>query len=785
MDAEKGKAWLAASYAAVIFLGALLLFQVQPLVGKHILPWFGGSPAVWTICLLFFQTLLLAGYAYAHACDRWLRPRQQAVLHMGLLAVAAAMLLAGILPHKPQENLAGLEPARQILSILTASIGLPYFLLSATGPLVQAWFGRVFPGRSPYRLYALSNAGSLIALLSYPFLFERVFDLPLQAQIWSWGFVIFALLCGYIAVKLPRGNSPPQPSPQGGGSRTSYGGPQGGGSRTVYERDAPTERPGLREYLLWLVWPALACIMLMATSNHISTDIAATPFLWVAPLALYLVTLIIAFDRPHWYRPTIVSVLTLAAIYAAGLVHKERVGSISIYDCGTPGWVYQTIVEGVADPNLDGPPVELEFRIGARGFLIANLAAMFGVCLICHGELVRRRPDPRYLTSFYLMVAAGGALGGMLVALVAPAVFSAFFEWELSLFAAALLGVGLLLRSIVNFAFGELDARPRPSQFLVLPPLAIVALLAAAVVLLDVTQFLQPRDAGTVHRLRNFYGALAVRDRDADDRQARNYILRHGAITHGAQFVHPTRRREPTTYFARASGIGRTIDYLKSESPGAGGMNIAVVGLGVGTLAAYVDAGDRVTFYELNPAVVEIAENGAWFTYLRDCRERGGQVAIKLGDARRSLDREQQEGETPNYDLLVLDAFSGDSIPMHLLTAEAFEIYLARISSNGTSTSPTGLRDEGEGAIAVHISNRFVDLEPVLRGAAKRFGLECLRIHNKANRAGAIYSADWIILSRNEALMRQLAKFAREKSASSAHTVLWTDKRSSLFDVLK
>ena len=214
-------------------------------------------------------------------------------------------------------------------------------------------------------------------------------------------------------------------------------------------------------------------------------------------------------------------------------------------------------------------------------------------------------------------------------------------------------------------------------------------------------------------------------------------------------------------------------------------MNIAVVGLGVGTLAAYVDAGDRVTFYELNPAVVEIAENGAWFTYLRDCRERGGQVAIKLGDARRSLDREQQEGETPNYDLLVLDAFSGDSIPMHLLTAEAFEIYLARISSNGTSTSPTGLRDEGEGAIAVHISNRFVDLEPVLRGAAKRFGLDCLRIHNKANRAGAIYSADWIILSRNEALMRQLAKFAREKSASSAHTVLWTDKRSSLFDVLK
>ena len=217
MDAEKGKAWLAASYAATIFLGALLLFQVQPLTSKHILPWFGGSPAVWTICLLFFQTLLLAGYAYAHACDRWLRPRQQAVLHMVLLGAAAAVLLAGVLPDKRGENLAGRDPAWQILSILTVSIGLPYLVLSATGPLLQAWFGRVFPGRSPYRLYALSNAGSLIALLSYPFVFERVFDLPQQARIWSWGYVLFALLCGYIALKMGRRFPPPQPCRKGEG----------------------------------------------------------------------------------------------------------------------------------------------------------------------------------------------------------------------------------------------------------------------------------------------------------------------------------------------------------------------------------------------------------------------------------------------------------------------------------------------------------------------------------------------------------------------------------------
>jgi hypothetical protein len=546
------------------------------------------------------------------------------------------------------------------------------------------------------------------------------------------------------------------------------------------------KRPRLSNYLLWLVWPAFACIMLMATTNHISTDIAATPFLWVAPLALYLVTLIVAFDRPNWYRPELVAVLTLAAIYTAGLLQKERVGSIKLQDIGTPGWLYQLMTDAITDPAIDAPVQPLEFRVGARGFLAANLAAIFGVCLICHGELVRSRPDRRYLTSFYLMVAAGGALGGMLVAMIAPAAFSSFFEWELSLLAATLLAVGLLLRTIVNAAFGEMDAPLRPARFLVLPPLGISALLASAVVLLDVTMFLQPRDAGTVHRVRNFYGALAVRERDAGDLLARNYILRHGAITHGAQFTHATRRREPTTYFGHASGAGRAIDYYKTRSPVAGRMNIAVVGLGVGTLAAYVDAGDAITFYELNPAVVEIAESGAWFTYLKDCRDRGGQVAIEPGDARLSLEREQQNGSHPRFDLLVLDAFSGDSIPMHLLTAEAFEIYLARLSTSGSTPSTSGARDvEVEGAIAVHISNRFVDLEPVLRGVAERFGLECLRVHNKANRGEAIYSADWIILSRNRELMRELSTFAHESPATAMPAILWTDKRSSLFDVLK
>jgi hypothetical protein len=765
MDAAERRSVSAVAYAATIFLSALLLFQIQPLVGKQILPWFGGSPAVWTVCLLFFQTLLLAGYAYAHVSHRWLRPRNQALLHIALLAAAAMLLLLGVLPNRRWEYMATLDPVWQILLILAASVGLPYFVLSATGPLVQAWFGQIFPGRGPYRLYALSNAGSLVALLSYPFVFERLFDLPQQARIWSFGFAIFALLCGYAAVRLATNRLPLSSSKQAASDFS------------------PRPRP-LR-HVLWLAWPALACIMLMATTQHISTDIAATPFLWVVPLALYLLTLIVAFDRPNWYRPTITAFAMLAAIYASGLVHKEGVGSIDFYDCGTPGRLYELMIQLLVERPADGPPPEsLEFRVDARAFLAVNLAAMFAACLLCHGELVRQRPDPRFLTSFYLMIAAGGTLGGMFVALIAPRLFSTFFEWQLSLFAAALLGVTLLLRAIVNFALGDVDANPRPARFLV-SPLAIAALLIPAMVLLDLTEFLQPRDAGTLHRVRNFFGAIAVHERDKDHPLSHDYVLRHGTITHGTQFEHPSRRRQPTTYFGHSSGVGRTINFYKAAGRQDGGMRIGVVGLGIGTLATYVDAGEAITFYELNPAVVDIAQNGDWFTYLKDCRERGGQVEITLGDARLSLDGVRRGKQTLNCHVLVLDAFSGDSIPMHLLTAEAFEIYLAHLSTKRQPASAGDETVEVDGAIAVNVSNRFVDLEPVLRGMAEHFDLQMVRVHNKANRAEAIYSADWIVLSRNEALLRDLAPLAREPASSFARRVLWTDKRSSLFDVLK
>jgi hypothetical protein len=316
-------------------------------------------------------------------------------------------------------------------------------------------------------------------------------------------------------------------------------------------------------------------------------------------------------------------------------------------------------------------------------------------------------------------------------------------------------------------------------------PLACVILLSAAIVLLDLTEFLQPRNAGTLHRVRNFFGSIAVREREPGDALAHNFVLRHGAITHGLQFAHSQRRRQPTTYFGPASGIGRTIDYYKARATQSDRMRIGVVGLGVGTLAAYIEQGESISFYELNPAVVEIAEDSRWFTYLKDCRQRGGQIGIKLGDARLSLARGLRASEPGSYHLLVLDAFSGDSIPMHLLTIEAFEIYLAHLSPTDRRTPTDAADDENDGAVAVHISNRFIDLEPVLRGVAERFGLKLIRIHNKANRAEAIYSADWIIVSRNEELMRELSTFASRQSATVMPNIIWTDKQSSLIDVLK
>src|SRR4051812_3543117 len=352
---------LALVYAATIFTSAFLLFQIQPMISKAILPWFGGTPAVWTVCLLFFQSLLFAGYAYAHFTSAWLRPSQQAGLHV--LVLIAALALLNVLPDSTLQPRGDADPTTAILTILAVTIGLPYLVLSATGPLLQAWFARSFPGRTPYRLYALSNVGSLLALLSYPFLFERQFDLSGQARLWSIGFIAFAFLCAFAAWRLRK-------VPEAGAGKSPRFEAVAGIEPHSDVIPVEVAEPKAGHLLMWLLLPAFASIVLMATTNHISTDVAVVPMLWIVPLALYLLTFIIAFDRPGWYWPTTIAILTLIAIYPASALYKNNnVGTIKLYKCGMTGRVIESVAEVFRKtpeesetPDTDGPRVKIGFR---------------------------------------------------------------------------------------------------------------------------------------------------------------------------------------------------------------------------------------------------------------------------------------------------------------------------------------------------------------------------------------------------------------------------------------
>jgi hypothetical protein len=763
---KTGRRWLLASYAAAIFTSAFLLFQVQPLVSKAILPWFGGSPAVWTTCMLFFQSLLFAGYAYAHLSQRWLTQRYQAMAHLAL--ILAAICLLRVVPSKSWQPENVSDPVGPILLMLAATVGLPYFALSSTGPLLQAWFVRSFPGRTPYRLYSLSNVGSLLALVSYPFYFERRFDLGQQAGFWSSGFGIYAILCGITAVSLwmlQRRTTESQARDPTVREIDSVGGLVSDKIRETVTAPAAWQRAA------WLLLPAFASVALLATTNHVCADVAVMPLLWIVPLALYLVTFIVAFDHSRWYRPTLAAGLTLVAIYVVALVYYSGMGAVSAYDVGVIGRELKEWRKAFG--GTEQLPFTL-FHIGFLGNLAWNFAAMFGVCMLCHGELVRQRPDPSHLTEFYLLIAAGGALGGVTVSLVAPHVFATYLEWDLMLYGGGLLALAILGRGAAAAYVPRKDATGASQGRRAAPALGLL-LLAGGLLFYDLAGYLRLTNEGVRLRARNFFGTLMVRERDMANPAGHDFILKHGAITHGLQFAATDLRRYPTTYYTENSGVGRAIKHYRGE--GKKGLAIGAVGLGTGTLAAYVGDGDTITFYEINPKIIEIAEAGRWFTYLSDCEQRGAVYDVRLGDARLSLERELNEGRATKYDMLVLDAFSGDAIPAHLLTEEAFGIYMGHVATAA---------DEGrDGAIALHISNRYVDLEPVVRGLAERFGLKSVRVETKRNEAQAIYSSDWIVLTRDQSLINDLMPGSTPAAEHPKPAILWTDAQSNLFDALK
>ena len=696
-------------YALTIFTGAFLLFQVQPLIGKYILPWFGGATGVWTTCMLFFQMLLLGGYAYAHFTSRWLKPRRQAIVHLALLVAALALL--PITPSDSWKPDGGGNPTLQILALLVVSLGLPYFVLAATSPLLQHWFSRTHPGVSPYRLYALSNVGSLLALISYPVYFETHFTRKAQAALWGWGLVLYAVGCGFCAIKLwqAKGVECRVSSDKGGKSEMRS---QASATLNSLSRrsEGKADQPSTFNPLLWLLLPACASVLLLATTNRMCQEVAVIPFLWVLPLALYLLSFIICFDSPRWYRRSVF----IPALMASW-------GVCWLFFTGSAALVY------------------LQLSVYSTGLFIC--------CMVCHGELYRIRPDPRYLTGFYLMIAAGGALGGLFVTIIAPLIFTDYFELQWGL----LLCGGLLLVMVCRP--NQVPKRPKLWRYI-----AGVLGLGLAAFGIMLWQQAHPADSSKIYKSRNFYGVLTVNSK-RDGGPDWYFELHHGYTLHGMQFVDPSRAAWPTTYYIEKSGVGLAMHALP-----AGHRRIGLVGLGAGTLAAYAQAGDDFHFYEINPEVERIATSR--FSYLTNCPAK---VEVTLGDARLSLEREPPQ----NFDLLVLDAFNSDAIPVHLVTKEAFTIYERHLKTNGI--------------IAVHVSNRNLNLEPVMYNIARQFNYHAVTVdYDPPSQQWWQMRSIWILFSHGGEFIDSAALrvAARPPRTDSASIPLWTDDFSSLFQIL-
>ncbi len=879
-------------YALTIFVSAFLLFQVQPLIGRFILPWFGGGPSIWTSCMLFFQAALLGGYLYAHLLCAKLSLRSQAITH--LVVVGVSVMLLPIAPDESWKPLAEQSPLGRIMLLLVVTVGGPYFVLASTGPLMQKWFSQTSPARSPYRLYALSNVGSLLALLSYPIAFEPWLTLHQQVLSWTTLYIAFACFAAWCAVRVLLASA----------SELTVD--------SVAEQDAskesmsPEDRPSVVRILLWLSLSACGSAVLLATTNQLCIDVATVPFLWILPLSLYLLSFIICFDRPQWYDRRAFGVLLMVCVPMA---------------C----WAMDS---------------------GADLDLIKQVAifsvALFACCMSCHGELVQSRPNPRYLTLFYLLISAGGVLGGLFVALLATNLFSGYWEFPISLVACCLCTLaamsyqrvwstppsvvywswfsgaaamlvatiwlvwiphhhslaavdevamfgglacwvllGLIAISIVSeskvalwvwyglslppvvwmIAWGMWRAPEEMSRWLsgqlvaswflaftvalgvlwglrrfsesrqkVLAYGLVITLASVVLTLAYQRRFVswietfvlaavgvsglliawlasrfgaaerpllrpllgawgwlplgallggmgynlwQANESDTdniVYRSRNFYGVLNVEHEvaEGDDEYSMpaKYELTHGQILHGLQYDDEYWKRQPTTYYGKQSGVGVAISTVRDRKLAPQVIRVGVVGLGTGTIAAYGQEGDEFEFYEINPAVRALS--GRFFTYLQDTPAR---TNVNIGDARIVMDRELKSGHRQQFDVLAVDAFSSDAIPVHLLTAECGEIYRQHLADDGI--------------LAIHISNRFLELDPVVRGLADHLSWQAVRIDDDGDDEEGVYSSTWVLLTPSMDVANELQTSPSFDAWKTGEPILlWTDDYSGLWRIL-
>jgi len=684
-------------YTLTISLSAFLLFEVQPIIAKTILPWFGGTSAVWSTCMLFFQVVLLLGYLYADWLHRTLGPRKQAMAHTSVLAVSLATL--PILPNPAWKSTGVTQPSLRILALLAVTVGLPYFLLSSTSPLLQAWYARSHKGALPYRLFALSNFASMLALLSYPSLIEPNLPTRMQGLVWSAAYAGFVAVCGITAWR-----SSAQPAAIGTDAATAI---------ATADAEPPWQVRGI-----WWGLAASASVLLLAVTTHLTQDVAAIPFLWLLPLALYLLSFIVCFEAPRLYwRPVFLPLLAAALGF---MVYRL--------------WTYRV-------------------PMGIRPIITLFAAALFICCMVCHGELARLKPHPRYLTKFYVIVSLGGATGGLFVGLVAPNLFRAYYEFP----------IGLALSAAIVFVVFTRELWPISGYRKRWGTAALAAALAGYLGCVGYVM----RDLVKGYRVvaRNFYGQLRVLDSGdpaIDEDATRKFV--HGIINHGEQSLREEYRRRPITYFCEGSGIGRAMR-AQQGAP----RRIGILGLGCGTLAAYGQAGDTLRIYEINSLVLDIARSQ--FTYLSDTPAR---VEVAVGDGRLLLESELKSGTSQPFDMLVMDAFSGDSVPVHLVTREAFQTYFRRLKPGGI--------------LAVNITNSYLDLEPVMERAANAFDKVALVYRYDPEPADDVlcFESAWTLIIDRATLAAhpELQAEAVELKPERAFRI-WTDDFSNMYGILK
>ena len=723
-ERSRASAWtLTACFSATLFTSAALLFTVEPMFAKMVLPRLGGSPAVWNTCVVFFQAAMLAGYAYAHVTSRRLTPWQQAAVHV-LLIILAAFALPVAIPADWAPPVDG-TPIPALLALLSVTIGAPFFIVSATAPLLQKWFSQTDhpSARDPYFLYAASNLGSIAALLAYPFLVEPLWPLSIQSSGWTASYVLFAALTVISVLAIP--------------SRT------GASQRSL--SDASGEPISWARRGRWLALAFVPSSLMLGVTTFLSTDVAAMPLLWTIPLALYLVTFVIAFaSRPlvparATSRAALVLVLSMMALTLGGIVQ--------------PAWLIMPI----------------------------HLAGFFAAALLLHGELSRDRPPTRHLTEFYLWISIGGLLGGAFNTLLAPVLFSSVLEYplvlavalgfrlspagssgrnvtlqDLGLAAALAITTTIVVVTLKNGAIGALAGSVALGVIAMLiavcekRPFRLAAGLIVAVL---VSAGLAPSGGEVLHAERTFYGVLRV----TFDHGTSRHRLLHGSTLHGEQALDPVDRREPLTYYHPTGPIGQALAQMSK-----GFERVGVIGLGAGSLAAYAMPGQKWTFFEIDPAVARIAANPEWFTYLSNC---GSTCNVVLGDARLSL-----AAVAATYDMIVLDAFSSDAIPAHLLTREALSLYLSRLSP--------------EGIIAFHVSNRHLDLRPVVGALSAEKRLVARVQTHRPETGSEAKPSIWIIAARTADALGPLAGDPRWQELTMRSKRVWSDDYSDILSVL-